>query len=117
MTMHRPLTRLFLAMSGLIAWAAQFTLIYGVAAVACARGYGGASGPGLVRLAIVAATLLALGATGLVLARALRERRRMGDDTHPTDRFLADTTLLVSGLSLVAILWQGFPALIVPACA
>lgn len=116
---RRPVARLLFAVGGLIAWAAQFTVIYGVAAVACARGYGGVSvaGIGLVPFAILAATVLALAATALVMGFAARARRRMDERTHPTDRFLNTTALLVGGLSLVTILWHGLPALIVPACA
>jgi hypothetical protein len=113
------MTRLFAVAAGLIAWAVQFTVIYGVAAIACARGYGDASiaGVGLVHSAIVGATLLALAVTAAILVMALRDRRNRNADTHPTDRFLADTTLAISALSLVAIFWQGLPALFVPACA
>lgn len=112
------MTRLLGAMSGLVAWAAQFTIIYGFAAVVCARGYGSLSvlGVGIVPFTILVATLLALGGAGLALLLALRDRGQRSADTHPTDRFLIDTTLVVSGLSIVAILWQGLPALIVPAC-
>lgn len=115
----RPISSLVLATGGLIAWAAQFTVIYGVAAVACARGYAGESlfGIGLVPLTILAATVIALAATGLVVMKAARDRKRMDERVHPTDRFLNTTTLLVGGLSLVTILWHGLPALIVPACA
>jgi hypothetical protein len=112
------MTRLFGAMSGLVAWAAQFTIIYGFASVVCARGYGGLSvlGIGIVPFAILGVTLLALGGAGLALLLAFRDRRQQSADAHPTDRFLVDTTLVVSGLSIAAILWQGLPALIVPAC-
>lgn len=118
MAQHRPMRRLFAAAAGLVAWAAQFTIIYGVTAVVCGRGYGHVSflGVGLVPLTIVVATVLALAATGLVLARAFKEQRGMDDRTHPTDRFLVSATVLISGLSLVTIAWQGLPALLVPAC-
>ncbi len=113
------MTRLFAATAGLVAWAVQFTVIYGVTAVVCARGYGHVSllGIGIVPLTISVATLLALAATGLVLAQALKDRRGMDDRTHPTDRFLTSATVLISGLSLVTIAWHGVPALMVPACA
>ncbi len=118
MVQGRRITRLFAATAGLIAWAVQFTVIYGVASVACARGYGHLTfvGIGLVPLTILAATVLALAATAVVMVHAARERRGMGESTDPTDRFLNTTTLLVGGLSLVTILWHGLPALIVPAC-
>ncbi len=115
----RPISSLVLATGGLIAWAAQFTVIYGVASVACARGYAGVSvfGIGLVPLTILTATVLALAATVLVVMKAARDRKGMDERTHPTDRFINITTLLVGGLSLVTIVWHGLPALIVPACA
>jgi hypothetical protein len=115
---ERPIPRLLFAAGGFIAWAAQFTVIYGVAGVVCARGYGGVTllGIGLVPITILAATLLALGATGLVLLGAARHRRRMDERTPAPERFLNTTALLVGGLAAVSILWQGLPALIVPAC-
>jgi hypothetical protein len=113
---EESMTRLLGAVSGMIAWAAQFTVIYGVTSIACERGYGDASWFGIVPLTIIVTTLLALSSTGFVLLRAVRERRHGGAEADPTDRFLNETTLVVSGLSLVAILWQGLPALIVPAC-
>ncbi len=115
---ERPFLRLFTVTSGLIAWAAQFTVIYGIAAIACARGYADISfvGIGLVPFTILVATVLALAATALVMAFAARERRRMDERTDPANRFLNTTALLVGGLSLVTILWHGLPALVVPAC-
>ena len=119
MERHRPMTRLFAAMAGLVAWAVQFTVIYGVTAVVCGRGYETVSllGIGIVPLTIVVATLLALAATGLVFAQALKQQRGMDDRAHPTDRFLTSATVLISGLSLVTIAWHGLPALLVPACS
>jgi hypothetical protein len=112
------MTRLFVMMAGLIAWAVQFTVIYGVTAVVCARGYAHFSllGLGLVPFAIVAATAVALGATGWVLVAALGRHRGMTEANDPTDRFLTYATILISGLSLVTIAWQGLPAFIVPPC-
>jgi hypothetical protein len=112
----QPMMRLLAAVSGMIAWAAQLTIIYGVTSVACERGYGGTSWFDIVPLTIMVTTLLALSATGFVLFRAVQAQRYMGGETDPTDRFLNETTLVVSGLSLVAILWQGLPVLIIPAC-
>jgi hypothetical protein len=110
--------RLFATMIGLYAWAAQFTVVYGVTAVACARGFARAAllGLGVVPLTVVATTLVALAATGIVLARSLGERRRSSGGAPATDRFLNYSTILISGLSLVAIAWTGLPAFLVPAC-
>ena len=105
------------AAAGMIAWAAQFTLIYGATAIACARGYGEARllGIRLIPLMIVGVTLAALAVTGFVLARALTARRAI-EPADATGRFLNMATILISGLALVSILWQGRPALIVPPC-
>jgi hypothetical protein len=40
----------------------------------------------------------------------------MDERTPAPERFLNTTALLVGGLAAVSILWQGLPALIVPAC-
>ena len=110
--------RLFAAVAGLVAWAVQFTVIYGATAVLCARGYGDASllGIRIVPLTVAVATALALAATGLVFAHARADKRRTAPQTDPMDRFLTSTTLPVSGFSLVAIAWQVLPALLVPSC-
>jgi hypothetical protein len=114
----RSMAQLFAVMGGLIAWAAQFTIIYGVTSIACERGYADVTwfGIGLVPSTVMAATLLAFAATAYLLYGAVQTRRHMGEGTHPTDRFLNDTALVVSGLSLITVLWHGLPALIVPAC-
>jgi hypothetical protein len=114
----RTALKLFLPVSGLFAWAAQFTLIYGFTAVACARGFADADalGVSVVPLTIILVSAVAFAATGVVLLRAIGERRRMSGNALPSERFLNYTTILVGGLSLVTIAWHGLPALIVPAC-
>ena len=71
MSRRSPMLLLAGAAAGMIAWAAQFTLIYGATAIACARGYEGAwlLGMRVIPLTIVGVTLAALGVTGFVLAR------------------------------------------------
>ena len=115
---HRPLARLFAMLAGLIAWAVQFTLIYGATALACARGYADRAvlGLGLVPATILVVTAVTAAVTAWVFIDSLREHRRTSDETHPTDRFLTYSTLLISGLSFVTILWHGLPAFIVPPC-
>jgi len=110
---------LYAALAGLLIWTAQFTAIYGVTAIACARGHGVATvfGVGLVPSAVITATLIALALDGLVLFRARsRSLALVSEQTAPADPFLAHLTYLISGLSLVAIAWNGLPALIVPVC-
>lgn len=120
MNAERSPTRLAFMAAGMIAWAAQFTVIYAVTAVACARGYADLRllGFGMVPATIVVTTLAALAVTGVVLAGALASQPRMSAQTaNPIDRFLNYATILISGVSLVAIAWTGLPSLILPACA
>ncbi|HEV7253480.1 MAG TPA: hypothetical protein VGN97_10345 [Mesorhizobium sp.] len=114
----RRLTQLFLALSGMIAWAVQFTVIYGATSTLCERGWADFAlvGINIVPLVVVGATAVALAATAYVLWQALGWRKAMQEGTPPADRFLVDTTVVVSGLSLVSILWQGLPGVLVPPC-
>ena len=107
-----------LALSGMLAWAAQFTAIYTVTSTLCERGWADAAlfGIGVVPLIVSGVTLIALTAVGWVLWLSLGWSRQMDRETLAVARFLNDTTMLVSALSLVAILWQGLPGLLVPPC-
>jgi hypothetical protein len=112
------MARLFWMTSGFVFWAAQFTVIYGITGVACARGWWRISlfGLDIVRASIAAATLLALAVTAIVFWRAFSARGRGADD-EPSERFVESVTLWVCVLSLVAIAYNGLPALILPACS
>jgi hypothetical protein len=118
MERSHPMARLFWMTSGLVVWAAQFTIIYGVTGVACARGWYRFSlfGLDVVRASIAAATLIALAATALVFWRAFVARSESADE-EPSERFVETVTLWICGLSLVAIAYNGLPALILPACS
>ena len=85
---------------GVVLWAVHFTVIYGFTALACARGFGSAA-PWLVGVATVAA-----GAAAIVIIV-----------THLSSEFTRWMTAAVAGLALLAIVWEGLPALIVPVCA
>ena len=112
-----PLARLFWMTSGLVFWAAQFTIVYGLTAVACARGWYGHAllGVDVVRAGIAAATVVALAATGMVLWRTLARRAHAPGDE--SEGFITAVTMWVCGLSLLAIAYNGVPALILPACS
>lgn len=108
-------------LAGLLIWAAHLGLVYGVTALACARGFADMAvlGIGVVPLAIGCATLAALLATAFVLRQAMRD---LGEphtlsESRETRRFIDFTTATVAGLALVAIVWNGLPALVIPACA
>jgi hypothetical protein len=107
MPFARATTRMF---GGVIIWAAHFTVIYGFTALACARAFASAAWLGLsvVQWAVGAATLLAALATVALIVPAVRAAR------PGFENWLSAS---VSGLALIAIVWEGMPAVIVPACA
>ncbi len=94
--------RAFWMSSGAIVWAIHFSILYGFAALACARGLGGA-----VPWVSLAATLAALGAVAVIAARNVPRR----------GEFTAWLALSVAGLALVAVLYESIPLFIVPICA
>ena len=112
--------QVLLMLAGLIAWALQFTLIYGATSTLCGREWANATllGLGIVQASILIATLAALAGTGAAFAWSLWEYRwTEARQTSPADRFMIQTAVLINGFSLIVILWQGIPAFILPACA
>ena len=104
-----------------VIWAGHFVACYASAAVFCARV--GGDGFGTLRLAIVAITVLALA--GIFLAGILAWRQwgfGTGDPPHddPTrsDRlfFQGFATLLLAGLSFVAVAYQTLPVAFITDC-
>lgn len=79
-----------------LVWSAHLAVVYGVAALGCARGFSPV-------WAVGAATALAAAALAALLSRALWR----GEDGPAAG---------AAGLALVAVAWGGLPALIVPAC-
>jgi multisubunit Na+/H+ antiporter MnhC subunit len=114
-------TRQVLVMlGGMIAWAVQFTVIYGVTSTLCGRSWVDSAtlGIGIVQAFIMATALVALVPTALMLLMLLRVYRHVGEDgTHAAKWFMMQAGILINGLSLVVVLWQGGPAFILPACA
>jgi hypothetical protein len=115
MLLRNPIIRLLAMLAGLLAWGVQFTVVYMAASIVCAKGDGGLSplGFGLASFSIMAATLLCLAVTALVLYRALARR---GRDETAAELFMRQVTALIAGISLFAIAWTGLPALVVPSC-
>jgi hypothetical protein len=105
---------------GLLIWGAHFSIVYVFNALACARRFAGLSyfGFGIVPLTVSVATIIALLATLAVLLLALWQRgpARGSRDERPVDDFMRYTTITIAGLSLVAIAWNGLPALMIPPC-
>lgn len=105
-----------------VVWAAHFLCCYVAAAVHCA-GAGPAFSFATLRTGVLAATVVALAA--IILAAALAWRQwgfGTGDPPHdePTrdDRLLFQgyATLLLSGLSFVAVTYQALPVLFLADC-
>jgi len=112
--------QVLLMLAGLIAWAVQFSLIYGATSTLCGREWADATllGLGIVPASILTVTLAALAVTAAAFAWSLKGYRSA--ETRPVsaaDRFMVQSAALVNGFSLIVILWQGIPAFILPACA
>lgn len=111
-----------LAVSPLI-WAAHFLLSYCTAAVWCAKFAGVDRSLGGARVAIVAYTVVALVGVGLVGLRGYRRHALSGGELpHDADtsedryRFVGFATLLLSGLSAVAIVYAGLAVALIRSC-
>lgn len=85
---------------GMIVWAAQFFTLYAIASVL------GSSG--VARVLTGVATLAALAADAVLLRGALAARH----DDDPVRRWHASFAALLAAISLVAVAWQGLPALL-----
>jgi hypothetical protein len=105
-----------------IVWAAHFTVCYAWLALACGRfaniaGFDSAR-TGVAVLTVIASVVIA----GCFAFGFHRHGRRFpdqpNDDGTPEDRtrFMAFTTMLLAGLSLVATLYVGLAALAVGRC-
>jgi len=109
-------TALFIT-AGLLVWAADFLFIYVFAALACARGFDGASvlGIGVVPFASAVASAVALSLTAALVVAARRGSGRRGDGARA---FTVRAALAVSALALIAIALTGMPgALVRGTCA
>lgn len=105
-----------------VVWAAHFLVCYALAAVLCAKR--GDAGFGVVQAGIGAATVVAVV---MILLSAWLAWRQWGfgtddpphDDPSRRDRrlFQGFATLLLSGLSLVAVLYVALPLLFIDGCA
>ena len=103
---------LWLLTASPVIWAAHFLLSYGTASVWCAKVAGPGGSLGGVRVAIVIYTVVALAGIGITGWVGYR-RHSYGnasvphDDDTPEDRhrFLGFSTLLLSALSAVAVLY------------
>ena len=104
-------------------WALHFLLCYATAAIWCAKAAAGEAGLGPVRVAVAVYTLLALAgivATGWNGWQRHRHGEGEGphDDDSPGDRhrFLGFATVLLSGLSVVAVVYTALAAVFIGSC-
>ena len=95
------LRTLLLVSAGVIIWALHFAAIYGLTALACARGWNAALVP-----ALWIATAVAVVASLAVIAAGWRRR-------DVFEYWLAGT---LAGFGLVAIVYEAVTILMVPAC-
>lgn len=104
-------------------WAAHLLLSYGTAAIWCAKVAPDGGPLGAARVAIAVYTVVALVLIAAVGRHGLR-RHAYGDANLPHDfdspedrhRFLGFATLLLSGLSAVAVAYQALAAVFIGSC-
>lgn len=104
-------------------WAVHFLLSYITAAIWCAKVVGRDGPLDTVRLAILVYTIIALVGIGLASWRGLW-KHRYGAATVPHDfdtpedrhRFLGFATLLLSGISAVAVIYEALVLLFMKSC-
>lgn len=107
-----------------LVWAAHFLLSYCTAAVWCAKAAGPGAPLGPVRPIIAAYTAAALAAIAWIGWRGWKRHALRGpvelphEEDTPEDRhrFLGFVTMLLSGLSGVAVAYEALAAVFVEAC-
>lgn len=104
-------------------WAAHFLLAYCTAAIWCAKAASPDQPLGPVRVAIAAYTVAALMGIGLIGWHGWKRYRLGAEDLpHDVDRpedrhgFLGFATVLLSGLSAVAVLYETLAAVLIETC-
>ena len=88
-------------LGGMIVWAVHFFALYTIASVFLTTP--------TARFLTILVTLLCLAADGGLLALALKARRETGDGPA---HWAVTLAALMRAISLVAVLWQGLPALL-----
>jgi hypothetical protein len=96
------MTHLLAIGSGAIVWAAHFAVIYGLTALACARGNAGA-----VPWVITIATLAGVAAAAVI---ALQARRHGGD-------FVPWLATAVAAIAAIAMIWEALAGMLARSCA
>lgn len=115
--------QLFLLAVSPVIWAAHLLLSYITAAIWCAKFVPSDGSLGVVRSAVAVYTAIAFGATLLVAWIGWRmDRLDAANPPHDRDTarsrhgFLGFATLLLSGMSAVAILYQAMVVIFIRSC-
>ena len=87
-----------LLLGGLIVWAAHFFMLYGIASIW--------PGDPVARLLTGAVTLVAVAADAFLLRLVVHDRKR-----DELDQWVREVAIAGAAISLVAVLWQGLPAI------
>lgn len=114
---------LWMLTGGPVVWAAHFLLCYVTAAVWCAKAASRASPLGDVRLLMTVYTVAALALIVFFGWRGWRQHRwgnatlpHDEDDSEDRHRFLGYSTLLLCGLSFVAVIYVVFAIALIGTC-
>ena len=107
-----------------VIWAVHFLVCYAGAAVFCARAAALGLGFDAVRIGIAAVTAVALAAILVAGVLAFRQWEYGPEDPPPHEKptradrvlFQGFSTLLLCGLSFVAVVYQALPALLITDC-
>jgi hypothetical protein len=89
-------------LGGLIVWTVHFFSLYVIASVFLTTT--------TARILTLLATLACLVAAAMILVAALRAHRGTDD---PVSRWIASLAALGAAIALVAVVWQGLPALLI----
>jgi hypothetical protein len=117
----RFLPALTLMLSGFLAWAAHFGLIYSYTGLLCERPDWAAAeigGVGIVPFGIAAITVLTLIAlAGVMMRSGMMRSGAQGGEALLDERFYRQLTQGSAALGGLAIIWQGILSIaFVPAC-
>jgi hypothetical protein len=122
-TLPESASSLWRLTGGPLVWAAHFLLSYVTVAIVCAKATGPDMPLGATRIALLVYTVLAVAGIVVLGWRALRQHmwghgRLPHDDDSPGDRhrFLGFATLLLCGLSLVAVVFTAMAMVVIGTC-
>lgn len=114
-------SKTFLLFGGLLIWAAHFMFVYSANAVACERGLQDMRilGAGLIPFTVAVATVIALAGGGYVLWLAFGWLGPLRGEPHddPAGAFLRQISIVLTLLSMIAIVLSALPSLVVMPCA